>query len=211
MTCAPHWRRSGAETIDQEAERLSRLVTNLLDMSRIEAGALRADLQPFVLADLVGDALPRLATSLGERRIEVDIPEDLPAVSVDELLMEQVLANVLENAARHTSSTSRIRVVGSPGADPSMVRLLIEDSGPGVPETALPRLFDKFYRVEPSRTSARRGSGVGLAVVRGLVEAMGGHVAASRSELGGVAIRIELPIAATSVEPASAAEDRLAS
>jgi two-component system sensor histidine kinase KdpD len=203
--------RAAAETIDQEAERLSRLVTNLLDMSRIEAGALRADLQPFVLSDLVGDALPRLAASLGERRIEVDIAEDLPAVSVDALLMEQVLANVIENAARHTPSTSRIRIGGSATADGSMARLVIEDSGPGVPEAALPRLFDKFYRVEPSDGRSRRSSGVGLAVVRGLVEAMGGRVSASRSELGGVAISIELPIAARSVEPAGAAEDRLAS
>lgn len=211
VSWSPDEVRAGAETIDQEAERLSRLVTNLLDMSRIEAGALRADLQPFVLSDLVGDALPRFATSLGERRIEVDIPGDLPAVSVDALLMEQVLANVIENAARHTPATSRIRVAGSLTADGLMARLVIEDSGPGVPKTALPRLFDKFYRVEPSSTPIRRSSGVGLAVVRGLVEAMGGRVTAARSELGGVAISIELPIAASAVEPAAVAEDRLAS
>ena len=203
--------RAGAETIDQEAERLSRLVTNLLDMSRIEAGALRADLQPFVLSDLVGDALPRLASSLGERRIEVDIPEDLPAVSVDALLMEQVLANVIENAARHTPAGSRIRLAGRPKPDVSTVRLRIEDDGPGVPERALQRLFDKFYRVEPSGSRRRRSSGVGLAVVRGLVEAMGGRVSAARSEMGGLAVDVELPIAASAVEPAPVTEDRLAS
>jgi two-component system sensor histidine kinase KdpD len=210
VSWSPDELRAGAETIDQEAERLSRLVTNLLDMSRIEAGALRADLQPFVLSDLVGDALPRFASALAERRIEVDIPGDLPAVSVDALLMEQVLANVIENAARHTPATSRIRIGGSATADGSMAWLVVEDSGPGVPAAALPRLFDKFYRVEPFGARSRRSSGVGLAVVRGLVEAMGGRVSASHSELGGVAISIELPIAASSVVPA-AAEDRLAS
>lgn len=188
--------RASAETIDQEAERLARLVTALLDLSRIEAGELRAELRPLAPAEAVGDAVGRLSTVLAGRSVEVDVPNDLPLVLVDEVFLEQTIANVLENVALHTPPEARVLVRARAVGDPAVVRLEIADAGPGVPPEAMARLFDKFYRVDRAGAGARRGSGVGLAIARGLVESMGGTIEASPSELGGLAIAIALPTVA---------------
>jgi two-component system, OmpR family, sensor histidine kinase KdpD len=184
--------REEALAIDREAERLDRLVGNLLDMSRIEAGNLRTDVEPYALDDLVDGSLRRLRPVLAGRAVAVDIPIDLPYVLTDALLMDQVLANLLENAALHAPAAP-IRI--SATARDERVLLTVEDGGPGVPREALQLVFDKFYRVRQSGTGTRRGSGMGLAVVRGLVEAMGGRVSARSSELGGLAVVVELAAA----------------
>ena len=188
--------RASAETIDQEADRLARLVTALLDLSRIEAGELRAELRPLVPAEAVRDAVGRLAVRLGGRPVEVDVPDDLPLVLVDEVFLEQTIANVLENVANHTPEDARVRVRARAAGEPPRVRLEIADGGPGVAPAAMARLFDKFYRVERPGAGARRGSGIGLSIARGLIEAMGGSIEASPSELGGLSISIELPTVA---------------
>jgi two-component system sensor histidine kinase KdpD len=187
--------RATARTIDDEAVRLNRLVTNLLDMSRIEAGGLRAEIEPFQLDDLVEATLERIRPRLAGRRIDVITPADLPLVAVDPTFMEQILTNVVENALKYAPPAAPIRIVASATTDGSRVRLTVEDGGAGVPEEALPRLFDKFYRVPRSGEGARRGTGVGLAVVRGLVETMHGHVDARRSDLGGLAVDLDLQVA----------------
>ncbi len=181
--------REEALAIDREAERLDRLVGNLLDMSRIEAGNLRTDLEPYALDDLVDVSLRRLRPMLAGRSVAVDIPRGLPYVLVDALLMDQVLANLLENAALHAPDAP-IRIAAS--AHGERLRLIVEDGGPGVPAEAMHLVFDKFYRVGRPGAGRRRGSGMGLAVVRGLVEAMGGRVSARSSELGGLAVVVEL-------------------
>ena len=199
----PEQRREIATSIDREAEWLNRLVTNLLDMSRVDAGELRPSLAVFSLADLVDEALRRSASSLADRAVEVRVPPDLPPVVVDEVFIGQVLANTLDNAAKYSPPDAPIRV--SARATGERVIVVVEDGGPGVPPEGLPRLFEKFYRVPRKGEGSRRGTGIGLAVVRGLVEAMGGHVEARRSELGGLAIELDLPIAATrpgGLEPA---------
>jgi two-component system, OmpR family, sensor histidine kinase KdpD len=183
-------------TIDREAERLNRLVTNLLDVSRIEAGGLRADFEPYALDDIVETAVARLRSSLGGRILTIDIPPDIPPVSVDATFIDQAITNVLENALKYVPEGAQIRIVGAI-IDPTLVRLVVEDGGPGVPAGSLARLFDKFYRVPRPGEGSRKGTGIGLTVVRGLVETMGGTVSAGPSELGGLAIAIELPIAAT--------------
>jgi two-component system sensor histidine kinase KdpD len=184
-----------AQTIDEEADRLNRLVTNLLDMSRIEAGGLRAEIEPFRLDDLIEATLQRIAPRVAGRRVEVAIPDDLPLVAVDPTFMDQILTNVLENALKYAPATALVRMVAEARAGGSQVRLTVEDGGPGVPDEAMPRLFEKFYRVPRSGEGARRGTGVGLAVVRGLAETMDGHVDARRSDLGGLAVDIDLPVA----------------
>jgi two-component system sensor histidine kinase KdpD len=189
--------------IDREAERLARLVGNLLDLGRIEGGALHPASAPFVLADLVDDAVSRSSGLLGGRHVEVQVAADLPAVLVDAVHVDLVLANALENAARYTPPEAPIRIRATALADAPRVRLTVEDGGAGVPEAALPRLFDKFYRVPRTNETARRGTGIGLTIVRGLVEAMGGAIAARRSELGGLALDIDLPIAAPIASDAS--------
>ena len=188
----PDEARSVAASIDRDAERLSSLVTNLLDLSRIEGGALQPDRQPFVLADLIGYAIDRLQPQLDGRSLTLDVPADLPLVLIDPVHLDQALQNLLENAVRHTPPTAPIRV--SARADDSGVVLVIEDGGPGVPDELLARLFERFFRVVRPREGSRHGTGIGLTVVRGLIESSGGSVRARRSELGGLAIEIVLAV-----------------
>ncbi len=202
-----------ALAIDREAEHLNRLVTNLLDLSRIEAGELKAILEPFEIGELIDRALERLAVRLEGRRVELSVAPALPPVLADEVFVDQVLTNVVENAINHTTDGARIRIRAGPAGDPDAttgdgtdrLRLTIEDDGPGVPDDALERLFDKFYRVRRRGEPSRPGSGIGLTVVRGLIGAMGGAVRARRSDLGGLAIDIDLatgePPAPTDDEP----------
>lgn len=186
-------RRASALAIDREAEHLNRLVTNLLDLSRIEAGALRADLEPVDLAEAVQPVVARLADRLDGRSVEIDLPGATGPALVDAVFLDQVVTNLLENAAKYVPAGALVRVSAARTED--SIRLTIEDSGPGVPVDALPRLFEKFYRVQTRKARSRPGTGVGLAVVRGLTEAMGGRVAARQSALGGLAIDVDLPVA----------------
>ena len=185
---------SAASVIDRQAQYLDRLVTNLLDLSRAEAGSLRPDLQPIALDDAVADTVDRLGPALGDRALSTDIAATLPPVLVDEVHLAAIVTNLLENAIAHTGPGTPIAVRGALSDDARTVRLVVEDGGPGVPDDALGRLFEKFYRV-PNGSGPARGSGIGLAVVRSLADANGGRVAARRSDLGGLAIEVELPVA----------------
>jgi two-component system sensor histidine kinase KdpD len=182
--------RTSAASIDREAQRLNQLVGNLLDLGRIEAGVLRAAEDALDLEDVVSGAISLVEARAGLRRIEV--VGDEGAVVGDPILLEEALVNLLDNAIRHAPEGSAIRVSTGPGAGPGLARVTIEDSGPGVPDEALPRIFDRFFRASGGRRSAGTGMGIGLAVVRGFVEAMGGQVSARRSELGGLAIDVDL-------------------
>ena len=176
--------------IDREVEYLNRLVTNLLDLSRIEAGALRAERDVFELDELVERTIERMAPQLAGRPVEVAV-EPRP-VDVDPVFLDEAVTNVIENALKYAGPDAPIRVHSEPGPEPGMVRLTIEDGGEGVPDELLPRLFEKFYRVPGGRGGSRSGTGIGLAVVRGLLEAMGAQVNARRGELGGLAIDMDL-------------------
>jgi two-component system sensor histidine kinase KdpD len=189
-------RRAMAREIDAEADRLAILVGGLLDMSRIEGGGLRPTPEPMPVSEVVQPALQRARAALAPRPLEVALPEDLPPVAVDPVLASQVVDNLLENVARHTAPDVRVRISAAREGD--SVRLRVEDGGRGIPPEAMQHIFEKFYRVPARRGSARKGTGLGLAVVKGMAEAMGGSVAASSSEFGGLAIDVRLPIA---VEP----------
>jgi two-component system sensor histidine kinase KdpD len=177
------------ESIRDEAERLNRLVQNLLQMTRLESGALelRRDWHP--LEEVVGAALARLAKGLGSRRVTVDIPPDLPLVAMDDVLIEQVLVNLLDNAAKHTPADSAIRIMAT--ATDRKATVEVADRGPGLPPGEEERVFEKFYRAAPS---ARRGAGLGLAICRGIVEAHGGGIWAQNLPEGGVAFLFTLPL-----------------
>jgi two-component system, OmpR family, sensor histidine kinase KdpD len=179
-------RAASAAAIEREVERLDRLVANLLDLGRIEAGELRAQLDVFELDDIAGRTVDRLRPRLDGRDLRVDL--DALPVFVDPVFLDEALTNLIENARAFAGDSAAIRVASFRTDD--HVTLTVEDDGPGVPEAELGRLFDRFYRAGNGG-----GMGIGLAVVRGLVGAMGGRVAARRSQLGGLAVELELPLA----------------
>lgn len=194
VALSPGDARASAVSIDREAERLNRLVSNLLDLGRIDGGALRAVTEVLELEDFGIRAVARISGLAGERPTELDLAT-APAVRADPVMLDEALANIVDNAVRHTPPGTRIRLAAAELSEEPFVRLTVEDSGPGVPDDALARLFDKFYQVvEPGR-NARGGTGIGLAVVRGLAGAMDGRVTARRSAQGGLAIDLDLPVA----------------
>ena len=183
-------RLASAATIDHEAEHLSQMVSNLLEIGRVEGGALRVDRTSLDLEEEVRAVLDRYHDLLMGRGLEIEVEPDLPVVAADPVLLERIVSNLLDNAAQFVAPGQRIRIEITQTEE--FVRLSIDDSGPGVADAHLPRLFDKFYRAAP-RDHHRSGTGLGLAVVRALSEAMGGQVAARRSPLGGLGIDVDLP------------------
>jgi two-component system sensor histidine kinase KdpD len=184
----PEDRREAFLAIDSEAERMGRLVRNLLDLSRIEGGALKPELEPCDLDDLLAQVVRR-AGAASAKHVVVELPDSLPPVLADQLYLSQVLANLLENAVRHGGDLIRVR--GSQLPD-GLVQISVEDDGRGVPKSALPHLFEKFYQAGPPSEGKRRGMGIGMTVVEGLTRAMRGEVEACRSELGGLRVDVRL-------------------
>ncbi|GAC1565549.1 MAG: hypothetical protein NVS3B14_03620 [Ktedonobacteraceae bacterium] len=188
-------RRSFAQAIEHEADRLNRLVSNLLDMSRIEDGALKPEKEEYSLTALIHDVLGRLEPLLDGRDVRTHLPaDDLLLVALDYLQIDQVLTNLVENAVRYTPAGSPIDV--SAHREGEQVEISVADRGPGIPPTDLARVFDKFYRVLHGQYPAGypTGSGLGLAVCKGLVEAHGGRIRAELREGGGLVIFVVLPL-----------------
>lgn len=185
-------RRSFTLAIEREADRLNRLVANLLDMSRIEAGALKPEKEWYPIDELIHDVLGRMQPALQNRTVQTVLPEDLPPVQLDYLQIDQVLTNLIENAVRYTPSDSPIEIGVNVEGDQMIIS--VADRGPGIPPSDLERIFDKFYRVLGRTAEGTSGSGLGLAVCKGLVEAHGGHIWAENREGGGAIFRFTLPL-----------------
>jgi len=182
-------------TLESEAERLNRFVGNLLDMTRLESGAIDMTLDLVDLAEIVGAALERAGSVLARHRIEVEIAADLPMLRLDALLFEQVLFNLLDNAAKYAPPGSRIDLRAH--RDNDLVAIEVIDEGPGIPPGDLERVFDKFYRVH-AQDRRRAGTGLGLAICRGFVEAQGGRIeATNRRDCSGAVLTIRFPAAET--------------
>lgn len=186
-------REAFAIAIEQDADRLDRIVGNLLDVSQIEAGTLRPDRQYYPLGALVDDVLERLGPLLAGHPVAVEVPDDLPPVFVDYVAIDRVLSNLLENVQHHTPAGTSI-AVSARRAEAGVV-VSIADDGPGIRPTDLPHVFDKFYRGGASRPGAARGSGLGLAVARGLVEAHGGSIHVASGPGAGAVFQFTLPLA----------------
>jgi two-component system, OmpR family, sensor histidine kinase KdpD len=184
-------RRELLETACSEAERLNRFVGNLLDMTRIEAGAVRLNIEPCDVQDLIGCALAALETRLGSREVSFKMLPVMPLVPMDLVLMNQVLVNLLDNSMKYSPSESLIEVVAST-EEPWLV-LEVADRGPGVPERDLKRVFDKFYRIPIPEGAG--GTGLGLSICKGIVEAHGGRINAENRTGGGLRIVMRLPLA----------------
>ena len=192
-TLDPATKRDLLETAHEEAQRLNRLVGNLLDMTRLASGAIRPKKEWHPLDEIIGVALHRLEPRLGGRMIDVQLPADLPPVPLDDILIEQVFINLLENALKYTPSGSPIEIVAKAGK--GAVEVAVCDRGPGVPTAERDHVFEKFYRL--NREGAQGGAGLGLAICRGLVEAHGGRIWVEDREGGGSCFRFTLPIEGT--------------
>jgi two-component system sensor histidine kinase KdpD len=186
-------RRDLLDSACSEAERLNRFVGNLLDMTRIEAGAIRPNTELCDIQDLVGCALAAVKQRIGNRSVEIHLFDDLPMVFMDLVLMTQVLVNLLDNAHKYAPAESSIEVNAT--ADNGWLSLEVADRGPGVPEHDLKRVFDKFYRIPIPEGAG--GTGLGLSICKGIVEAHGGRIRAENRTGGGLRIVIVLPIAKT--------------
>jgi two-component system, OmpR family, sensor histidine kinase KdpD len=173
----------------EDAWRLNRFVGNLLDMTRLESGALKLKLIPCDVQDLLGCALTALEPQLGSRRIEVRVPSGLPLVRMDMVLMAQVVVNLLDNALKYTPRETGIELAA--GLSDGTLTLEVLDRGPGIPEGDLNRVFDKFYRVPVPEGAG--GTGLGLSICKGIVEAHGGSIHAENREGGGLRMIISLP------------------
>ncbi|PSJ56695.1 sensor histidine kinase [Kumtagia ephedrae] len=179
-------------TMVDESERLNRFIGNLLDMTRIESGAMEPNSSLHFVGDVIGTALRRAAKILAHHRTEVDIPADLPMLRLDPVLFEQVFFNLLDNAAKYAPSGSVVRLRG--WAEETAVLLQVVDEGPGIPPADLERVFDTFYRVRKG-DQVRAGTGLGLSICRGFIEAMGGTIAAgNRTDRSGAVFTIRMPI-----------------
>ncbi len=190
----PEERRELLETIADEAERLERLVRNTLELSRIRAGALHVEHEPVDIADLVQHAVRRLRPIARAHRVRLDVAHDLPPVSLDVAMTEQILLNLLENALRFAPPGSEI-LVGARLADPDHLELRIADHGPGVPPGAHDQIFEEFQSLDPRPGSRNRpGTGLGLAIVRALVVAHGGSVRYEDTPGGGATFVCMFPL-----------------
>ena len=179
-------------TIIDESERLNRFIANLLDMTKLESGAIAPNVALHDLGEIVGSALRRASRILARHEVELDLAPDLPMLELDAVLFEQVLFNILDNAAKYAPAKTTIRIQA--WRDGVTVSLRVIDEGSGIPPADIEHIFDKFYRAQKT-DQVRAGTGLGLAISRGFVEAMHGTiVAANRSDRSGAMFTINLPV-----------------
>lgn len=178
--------------IDQETKRLSALVSDLLDLSRLESGAWKPVREWYDLADILGTVLGRLDDATAAR-VRLDLPDDLPMVPVDGVQIAQVLWNLLDNALKYSPAAEPVTVTGR--VEEGRLRVEVADRGPGVPVEERERVFQRFYRPSQRGDEKVPGTGLGLAICRGLVEAHGGRIWAESREGGGSRFVFDLPSA----------------
>jgi two-component system sensor histidine kinase KdpD len=179
-----------AAALHDEALRMSALVSNLLDMARIQSGEVKFNLQWQALEEVVGSALRASGSQLKNHIVRTELPPDLPLLRYDAVLIERVLSNLIENAAKYTPAGSHIGVTAALRG--IWINVTVYDDGPGLPHGREEAIFEKFTRGE--RESAKPGVGLGLAICRAIVEAHGGRIAADTSPLGGAAFTFTLPL-----------------
>ncbi|WP_374309329.1 DUF4118 domain-containing protein [Dongia sp.] len=178
-------------TAQEEAERLNRFIGNILDMTRLEAGALAPTAQPTDIGEVATEALIRSKALLQQHRVLADIPAGLPLLAIDPTLTGQILLNLLDNAAKYAAPGSQITLAIEPGTEAILVS--VKDEGPGIPAAELDKVFDRFFRVGGS-DRRRAGTGLGLAICRGFAEAMGAGIrAGNRTDRQGAVFTLSFP------------------
>ncbi len=173
-----------------ESDRLNRIVSNLLDMTRTESGVLRISKKQCDLRDFIGACLEQLKDKIGSRNLKIDIPKDMPEVFVDFPYMLKAFLNVIDNALMYSPDGSPIEIEAS--CIGNKIRIFVRDYGYGIPKEDLGRIFDKFYRVQ--RAQNVLGTGLGLSISKNIVEAHGGHISAESILSKGATFIIELPV-----------------
>ena len=197
------------QTLVDQSHKVVRLVENLLEMARLESGALVLKREWHVLEELVGSAIARLRRELQHHTVKVRIAEAFPLILVDGFLLEQVFVNLLENTSRYTPPGATISISADVAAD--RVEILFSDDGPGLPPGTESKVFDKFFRATTAPADGRRGVGLGLAICRGIVDAHGGQISAANRPAGGAEFSISLPCQQQLSETALAQADDRAS
>jgi two-component system sensor histidine kinase KdpD len=183
-------RKELLETAFTESDRLNQLVGNLLDMTRMEAGALQINRKACELRDVLGVTLEQLKENISARNIRIDIPKDFPEISVDFLFMMKVFFNIIDNALKYSPVDTPIDIKATAFKD--KVRIEVKDRGIGIPQGDLKRVFEKFYRVE--RPQQIRGTGLGLSICKGIIEAHGGEITAENNPDRGTTFIITIPL-----------------
>jgi two-component system sensor histidine kinase KdpD len=193
-TLSSEARQEITEAIQEEALRMSQLVTNLLDMAKLHAGRIRLNRQWQLLEEVVGTALGQLSRALDGREVEVNLPPGLPLLSFDAVLIERVLCNLVDNAAKHTPPGTPIRISAALRGDVSggEVQVSVEDDGPGIAAGMEDAIFTKFTRSSPE--PAQPGFGLGLAICRAIVEAHGGTIRVDRDYTDGARFVFTMPL-----------------
>jgi two-component system sensor histidine kinase KdpD len=176
-------------TIEGEAQQMTQVINNVLDLTRLEGGALSLRRDWFDLGEIVSTALDRLRDQLARHHVVLHLPADLPLVHIDGVLMEQVLYNLLDNAGKYTPPGSNVDVGAS--FDEKQVTVSVTDNGPGLRSGEEERIFDKFHRGE--REGSKGGVGLGLAICKAIVEAHGGRIGAASGSAGGARFSFTLP------------------
>jgi two-component system, OmpR family, sensor histidine kinase KdpD len=182
--------RETAEAITEEAHRMSALVSNLLDMARIESGGVKLNLEWQQLEEVVGTALEATRSILKQHHVDIRLPRDLPLVRFDALLIERVLVNLLENAAKYTPAGSTVTISAEVIAD--QLSISVSDNGPGLPPGQEDAVFEKFARGH--RESATPGVGLGLAICRAIIDSHGGKITGFNRPSGGATVNFTLPL-----------------
>jgi len=187
----PETRREFLRIIDEEADKLSELVDNLLDLSKIEAGVLQIHRQPVLLCHLIARVVRRRGETSVKHQFVADCPQDLPLVEADPRRLEQVLENLIENARKYSDGgVISIRAASRHGE----VEVEVSDEGRGIPIELVERVFERFYRIDNSLSRGTGGTGLGLSICRGLIEAHGGHIWVKQTSPAGTTIAFTLPV-----------------
>jgi K+-sensing histidine kinase KdpD len=179
------------DAICVEADRLDRLVRNLLDMTRLDSGTLQIRRDWVPLDEVVTSAIGRMDERLSGRAVRADIPDELPLVSVDPVLLEQLFVNLLDNVVRHTPAAAAVTITARQDGDARLVHVDVADDGPGLPPGDEQRVFQKFFR---GRGAGAGGAGLGLAICRAIATVHGGTLEAHNRPTGGASFRLALPL-----------------
>jgi two-component system sensor histidine kinase KdpD len=192
-------RRDLLETIHEESNRLQRLVTNLLDVTRLESGVVDLVKEWVPMEEVVGSALEHMSGQLGKREVKVDLPAKLPMVQADPVLLGQVIINLVDNACKFSPADQPIEIKA--WATERAITLSVTDHGPGIPEGHEEHIFEKLVRFQQGE--ARPGAGLGLAICKGVVQAHGGKIMASNRPSGGAQFMVSLPLGQAPAPPPS--------